>query len=199
MMTKRLKNATILSVLIVLLGLSSCTKIGMYSIVLRSPIQHEKNEFNDLKDKEQLYHAKKVEFPESIAKMSDNTKKTKLEEHNKYPVHKVDTTIKMALPNIPAQVSIKSVCQQGIATVNHESSNLRKNGKLIDVKLTYTCIEEGNKANWATDGEYLIQPFGQQECSSGFHSVEFMFYNSTLFEDKLAPDLARFLFVCGKK
>lgn len=191
---------TFLISFLAVVSLCSCSKVGMYSIILRSDVQFETEELNEIKNK--IYHHKAVKFPSSVALMSENTRIQKLDAIHESAaiVHKVDTTIKMDLLSIPGQAIIKTSCKQGIAIAIHDHSELRKNGKLLDVQMRYVCMEDSIPTdNWASDGTYLITPIGNDICTSGFHSLEFMFYNTSTQNHKLAPELARVLYVCGKK
>ncbi|TRX54896.1 hypothetical protein FNH22_19270 [Fulvivirga sp. M361] len=164
----------------------------MYSVILQSPVQHEKEELNELESK--IYRYKKVNFPVSITDMSESTRTQKYQAFQQLPTHQLDTTIKMNLTSVPAQAIVQTpICNKGIAMVIHKNSRLRKRGKLLDISLEYVCVQEDINMNWISDGKYLIEPIGDGVCSSGFHSIEWMFYNAG------TPKLARVLYVCGER
>jgi len=191
-----LKNySRYLFLIIIVFLLAGCSRTGTYSILLTSNVQFEQNPLNELPGQ---YNKKRVIVPASIVTMSDENKKKWMDTLNYFTVHTIDTTVKISiLDEFGTLVVNASACRNhGLAIVVHDASDIIKNGKYIQMKLRYVCMDDDIDMTWAATHDYKID--NVDECYDGFHSIEYQFSWQKILKDKEKQALKNVFVVCAK-
>ncbi len=201
---RRISKKTLLIVYgsFVLILISSCSRTGIYSVIVSNPgIQHEQNVLNDLGNP---YQKKKIVFPSSVVLMSDDEKAKWMNLLNQYNSHTIDTVVKIGLTKTPGLIEVKiPACgKKGIAIVALKSVNAKRKGREIEVEIQYVCKKDNPEVDWDSANMFwsltpLYKIDVQDDCNNcddGFQSIEFQFIS-----EKKNPVLRSVLIICAKE
>lgn len=174
----------------VLFVFSACSP-DIYSVVVSNPgVQHESNPLNDLPEP---YHKKQAIFP-TIVQQKDAAFQKMIEDSLKnLVVHTIDTTIKVSIGRVEVEAS--ACGYDAIALVIIDKSELKSNGKKVDLKIRYVCSDSDFTAAWGVTDFYKID--ASDMCMYGFHTIEFEMFAPDLVKDKALPDLQSVIAVCA--
>ncbi|MCB2209116.1 MAG: hypothetical protein KQH67_12565 [Bacteroidetes bacterium] len=188
----KLNYGRVFFLVLILFILASCSRSGVYSLIVTSDVQPEQNPLNELPG---YYNKKNLRVPASVVVMSDENKNKWMDTLNHYNVHTIDTTVKISVINEFGSVIIgASACRnQALAIVVHDASQIVKHGKYLHLKLRYVCMDDTIDMVWAATHNYKID-----ECFHGFHAIEYQFYYQNILKNEEKQSLKNVFVVCAE-